>query len=96
VEYFAFFLGNDTVALVPYPVNLTPDALAAYMANPPADVLATARRERAALFGFAAPVVDNPADAGADAPGAALPPLEADVTAAPASLEDSTPDASED
>lgn len=64
MEYFNHDLGDGTVALVPFPADLPLAARAAYMAAPPADAIATARRLPASLF--APPHV--PADVPADVP----------------------------
>lgn len=87
MEYFAFDLHDGTVALVPFPADLSLDGRAAYMLNPPADVVADARRMPAHLYGLApapdaAPIADTPAPDAApdaapdDAPAADVPELE--------------------
>lgn len=94
MEYFAHYLGDGVVALVPYPSNLTPAELDAFMAAPPADVLETARRERAELFGFPAAAPDTPP---ADAPPAVAPPAAVPAPDVPfiGADDDTTADAGE-
>lgn len=71
MEFFAFDLGDGTVALVPFPPDLPLEARAGYLAAPPADAVASARRERADLFGIT-PLPATPAAPSAPLEPAAL------------------------